>query len=137
MHWKKLFNNRFLGSWDLEGRESATVVIDRVETERVQNTQGQSEEVPVVYFAGSKTGKGMILNRTNARAIAIQHGNDTSKWPGKKIVLAVETVNAFGQQTDALRVHAPTSRKQKQAAAILAEPGETETETHDTEDIPQ
>jgi len=129
MHWKKLFNNRFLGSWDLEGRDSVTVVIEKIVTEKVQNTQGQSEDVPVAYFEGSKTGKGMILNRTNARAIANLHGPDTAKWVGKRIEIGVETVNAFGQQTEALRIHAAPSRKAKQAAAILTPENE--------DDIPQ
>ena len=103
-HWRKLFNNVYLGSWDLEGRVAVTLEIEKVQVEEIKNASGKSDQCPVVYFAGTKTHKGMVLNRTNARAIAAQHGNDCEKWPGKKIRLVVRQVTAFGTTTDALRV---------------------------------
>lgn len=103
-HWRKMFDNRFLGSWDLEGVESAKMEISEIKIEDVQSTSGKTEKKPVVYFSNVKSGKGMVMNRTNARAIAKMYGNDTSKWVGKKITVAVRDVSAFGQTTEALRV---------------------------------
>ena len=104
MHFRKLFDNRFIGSWDLEGRESITLEIKEVKVEEVQNTTGKVEKRPVLHFAGTKTDKGMVLNKTNAKAIAAEHGTNVDDWVGKKIKLVVRPVSAFGSTTDALRV---------------------------------
>lgn len=104
MHYKKLYDNRFLGAWDLDGRDSITLTISEVTTEEVKNTSGQTEKVPVVYFKEGKSRKGLVMNKTNGKAIAGQYGNDIEGWVGKKITLTVQQVSAFGAVTDALRV---------------------------------
>jgi hypothetical protein len=101
-HFKKLFDNRFVGSWDLDERGEIKCKIDRVEIEEVQTQSGGKEEKPVLYFAKAK--KGMVLNITNATKIAEKYGNDTDEWIGKEVTLYATTCMAFGSEVDCIRV---------------------------------
>ncbi len=102
-HYRKMFDERFIGSWDLEGHESVKVTIEDVKREELRAGPGAAaEHKPVIYFKGKK--KGMVCNRTNAKRIAEKHGEDVSEWVGKQIEIYVEKVSAFGAQHAALRV---------------------------------
>lgn len=115
-HYKALFPGRYLGSHDLDGKEPA-LTIRRVVKEEIETDRGK-EEKPVVYFvetgeAAARTKaeeKRLILNRTNAAAIAAMHGNQVESWAGKKIQLYTTTVSSFGKQVEAIRVK-PASTK--------------------------
>lgn len=66
---------------------------------------GKKETKPVLYFRENK--KGFVLNKTNAKTIAVLFGSETGQWEGKQITLYTEEVQAFGATYNALRV-APT-----------------------------
>lgn len=53
-------------------------------------------------FQGSK--KRLVLNKTNAKRIALIHGPDTDSWKGKQITLITERVQAFGKTHNAVRI---------------------------------
>jgi hypothetical protein len=73
--------------------------------EELEDRDGEKMNKPVLYFQGAT--KGLVLNRTNWDRIALQHGDDSDKWPGKKIVLGTEIVTAFGETKPALRIRVP------------------------------
>jgi len=103
-HWKKQFNYEYLGSYSLDGKKEAVVTVSRLAQEKVTGQQGRKEDCFVVYF--KEFDKGMILNRTNARAIEKVSGSGlVEDWVGVQVTLYVEKgVKAFGDVVDALRI---------------------------------
>ena len=103
-HWKKQFNYEYLGSYSLEGKREQVVTITKLSNEVVTGQQGRKEDCFVVYF--KEFDKGMILNRTNARAIEKVSGSGLIEdWVGTQVTLYVEKgVKAFGDVVDALRI---------------------------------
>ena len=101
-HWKKLTSPNYLGSWSFQPGEEKTVTIKEVKQEIVKNQNG-SEECTVVHFVEDE--KPLILNKTNGEMIAKVWGTPyIDDWPGKKIILKVKKVSAFGDMVDAVRV---------------------------------
>ena len=101
-HWKKLTNPNYLGSYAFQPGEEKIVTIKEVKREIVQNQNGK-EDCTVAYF--EEDIKPLILNKTNADAIARAWGTPyIEDWAGKKIVLKVKKVSAFGEMVDAVRI---------------------------------
>ena len=90
----------------LEGEEikgtNLTLTIKDVRQEEMQSHKGKEESKYVLYFR--ETSKGFVLNKTNAKRIAVLHGKMTGGWVGKQITLYTEEVRAFGETHNALRV---------------------------------
>ena len=108
MKTKDLFPGRFVCAEDLTG--PTTVKIDRVVLEDVRDLQHNREaKKPVAYFAGAQ--KGLLLNRTNWKAIARAYGNESDAWKGKTVTLTVEDVEAFGEVWPAIRVKIPKGER--------------------------
>ena len=96
----EFFPGRFLKAPDLQGR-TIKVTIKKVEVEEI----GQDKDAkPVVYFDGVE--RALVLNKTNAFAIAEIHGDPTDGWPGKAIELFSMMVPYQGQSVAAIRVRA-------------------------------
>lgn len=101
MDYRLLFPNDYIASHDLRGRD-VVKTIKSVTLEKLRMSGGRAEKKPVVLF--SDTPKKLVLNKTNAKLIAAQHGADTDKWNGKKITL-YPTTTLFGTATvDCVRV---------------------------------
>lgn len=111
-----LFPSRWLKADDLADDEDTIVTIKSVGVEEVGQGDDR-EEKAVVFFR--ELDKGLVLNKTNASAIAQQHGDDTDDWTGKRIALFQQEVDFRGKQTLAIRVRL---RKPKAAAAAAKEP---------------
>ena len=108
-HWKKLTNPNYLGSWDFEQDEERTLTIKKVYKEKVTDQNGNQEEVVSMDFI---TGKPMILNKTNLKAIEKSTGTAyIEQWVGKSISLFTKRIRAFGEDVDALRV-SPSAPKE-------------------------
>lgn len=105
-HWKKLTNPNYLGSHDFQPNQEVEVVIEKVENVDIELFNGKKLEVKnciLAYFKGAK--KPMILNKENMKLITKVTGSPyVEQWTGKKIVLHVVPVSAFGSMTDAVRV---------------------------------
>ena len=102
------FPSTFLKAYDLKGK-TPIVTIDRVEFQQVRGGRtGSVETKPIVYFTGK--GKGLLLNKTNARAIlAIAGSAITEDWRGVAITLYA-TVDTFGKERhDVIRIKAPAA----------------------------
>ena len=103
-HWKKLQNPDYLGAYALNPGEDIIVTIKTVRVEKVIGTDGKKEECSVLYFAEQGI-KPMILNVTNAKTIQkLFRTPYIEEWAGRKIQIGVESVKAFGDVVDALRV---------------------------------
>jgi hypothetical protein len=76
------------------------------------------EQKVVLSFANGE--KSLILNKTNARAIAKTLGDETRAWAGKDIVLVPTQVDFRGDLVDAIRVR--SARQQKPQAPTPDEP---------------
>ena len=113
-HWKKLTNPDYLGSWAFEPGQEMTVTIASVGVERVTGADGKQEDCTVAHFAEDV--KPMILNTTNQKMISKVVGSPyIEDWAGRRIVLGVETVSAFGDRVEAVRV------RKKQAVAVATD----------------
>lgn len=93
------FPSKYLSAPDLKG-EDHVVVIVRYSLETMQGDS--SDQKYVLYFQNHK--KGMVLNKTNAKTITAQHGPDFDGWIGRAITIGTAWVEAFGEQTLAIRV---------------------------------
>lgn len=97
MDMNQLFPSNFLKAADLAG--PITVAIKAVS---MQTIGQDSKPKPVLTFLDLT--KEMVLNKTNAQAIAKLYGANTDGWAGKQIVLARQNVDFRGQSTIAIRV---------------------------------
>lgn len=101
-HWKKLHNPDYLGSYSLEKGQDLVVEILSVTKEIVKGPDGKADECIVAKLKGQKP---MILNATNCKTIAQVCGSPyIEDWAGKSITLYSQSVKAFGEVVDALRV---------------------------------
>ena len=97
MHIDQLYPSRFLRCADLNG-QPMRVVIKGVSREDVGG-----EVKNVLSFTGGA--KSLIMNKTNARAIAKALGcDDTKDWRGKAITLVPAVTDFKGETTDCIRV---------------------------------
>lgn len=88
-----------------------TLTIDRVEIEEIITpTTGEVTEKPILFFKESK--RPLILNKTNAAALAKVFGRETDQWTGKAVELFAETVKAFGKVHNAARVRVAKIQQQ-------------------------
>jgi hypothetical protein len=102
-HWKKNYNYDYLGSYSLPDGKDVTLTIAKTAKEKVIGANGKKEECFVVYFSNAE--KPMILNRTNAKTITKVVGSPfVEDWVGKTVIVGVDTVSAFGESVEALRV---------------------------------
>jgi hypothetical protein len=106
----ELFPNRFVKAEDLE--KDVPCFIEQVQLEDVYNP-GTHENAthPILYVKGGK--KGVLLNKTNARTISDEYGDETDTWKGKAIVLySCEVSTPTGPQP-AIRIKIPISVPKK------------------------
>lgn len=119
MKLTQLFPSKFLKADDIDGEVQA--IITKLAWERMKDDEGKEEDKPILYFL--KVEKGLVLNKTNAKRISEIHGDETDDWPGKKIILTKEWVEAFGKADWAIRVKMqPPGRPQPTPAAAPAAP---------------
>ena len=81
-----------------EGLEDKPLTIALSESVELQDSQTQQVKKKL-KLSFSETTSVLLLNRTNADAIAEKFGDDFTKWMGKKIKLLVINTNFKGQKT--------------------------------------
>jgi hypothetical protein len=103
-HYRQLYDRDYLGSWDLPENKDVTVTIERAVGGELTGTGGKKAKKPIISFVGKD--KKMVVNVTNAKAIAGMYGNHVEQWAGKKIVLYVSTTRdpATGGDIPCIRV---------------------------------
>lgn len=101
--FRKFMDKNFLGAWDVPDDGDLILTIDHAEQNDVKNERG-SERKLTLHFR-ERDYKPMILNTTNAKAIAKAYGtHKVEMWEGKKVAIYTAKVTAFGGTTDALRI---------------------------------
>lgn len=131
-HYKRFFDNDYIGSFDL-GPGDHAVVIERVEQGELQIPGTSAKErKPLVRFVGKK--KPMVLNATNAKTIAAIYGTNTDEWVGKPIAIYATKTTFAGEEVDCIRVRPtpPAPRTKKNAPPAAPEPPPEE----ETSDVP-
>ena len=97
MKLNEMYPSKYVKAADLDG--DTVVEIKSVEMRKFDN---DAQEKPVVSFYDFD--KMLVLNVTNAKAIAAVHGDDTSGWDGRKITLHAEKVSFKGDWVNSVRV---------------------------------
>jgi len=106
--------SRFLKAADLKGEKKFRI---KNVTEELIGTEAQKDKKLVIWFTNDE--RGLVLNKTNNRAIRGAYGDDTAGWIGKIIAVFPTMVDMRGKMTPALRVRIPPP---KQAAAAAPAP---------------
>ena len=100
MRISEAYPSKYLKAADLDGHDRTVSIRACVQEELGQGSE--MEVKPVLYFEGGQ--KGLVLNKTNAQAIAEDYGDDTESWAGREIVLFIQKVTFQGKLTPAIRV---------------------------------
>jgi len=107
MNINNAFPSKYLKSGDIPDDADLVLTIREVISENVGQGE-EAEQKPIVYF--QEQDKGLVLNKTNATAIANLYGPETDGWTGKRIGLFATEVDFAGKQTLALRVRLKAPR---------------------------
>lgn len=102
MRISSAFPSKYLKASDIPDGREVHLKIDTVQIESMETT---GDEKPVLYFIDRE--KGLVLNKTNADAIASVMGDDTDQWRGKPIILFATTTSFGGRTVPCLRVRVP------------------------------
>ncbi len=128
------FQGNFLDASDLMSSGDITLTISEVVAPGAERDATKKViDKPIIAFEKAK--KRLILNKTNAKVIAMAHGKKASQWAGKQITLTVRWLEkTFGQtNVPVIRVVPPEGTaltfgmRQKYGAAqsfTRREPGE-------------
>ncbi len=100
MRISEAYPSKYLKAADLAGQDRTVTIRACIQEELGQGTE--MEVKPVLYLDGGQ--KGLVLNKTNAQAIAEDYGDDTEAWTGRDIVLFIQKVTFQGKLTPAIRV---------------------------------
>jgi hypothetical protein len=100
---RQMFDSAYIGAWDLQGKDATVTIARVVAGELAKAGTSKKDKAPIMYFEGKD--KGMVLNKTNMRAIASLYGGFKVKdWIGKPITIYATTCQ-FGPNTvDCIRV---------------------------------
>jgi hypothetical protein len=95
-----IYQSKYLAASDLQGKEP-TVTITQVEVDKMNDGQ-----MKICIYVNNKP-KGIVLNKTNAKAIAVLYGDESSRWIGKKVKLVVVWTDFQGKPVQAIRIIPP------------------------------
>ena len=100
----------YLKADDLQGHE-VSVVISQIKFEKMDG-----KDKPILFFLGKS--KGLMLNKTNIKAIIALYGDETNSWNGKEITLFPKMVDFQGESVNAIRVKGPLSADPRYSAEL-------------------
>lgn len=90
-HWRSLFENKYLGAWNLwiNGKyTTVTVTIESATRESVTMQGGRKQLELLLHFKGKRTP--LILTKKMGKVIGMIYGPIPEGWIGKTITLYVE-----------------------------------------------
>lgn len=105
----------YISAAELVGK-TPTLTVSKVVLEKVESLKmidkvgadddggGKMKDRWIVYFAESKSGRGWLLNRTNAECFKAMWGRDTKDWLDHKITLFVTQVRVGPKMEPGIRV---------------------------------
>ena len=95
------FPSKWLKADDLKGR-SVRAVVSTVQMEDIGD-----DHKPVIYFKNAE--KGLVCNKTNFEALAMDLGDDTDLWIGQVVELYPARTQFAGKTVPCVRVRMPTT----------------------------
>jgi hypothetical protein len=104
--------SEWLSGIDLAGRTVNVVIVGVEEVTVPEPRTGKALRKVAVAFRGAR--KRLLLNATNAKALAKLFGLETDAWTGKGVTLAPENVRAFGGEHCVVRVVGAATVKMQQ-----------------------
>jgi len=105
------FEGNFIDAADIQRAGQIELTIEAVIPPGTEtDATGKTIDKPILAFKGAR--KRWILNKINARCLAILHGTKASGWIGKPVTLTVRWLqSAFGQQNvPTIRAKLPQSK---------------------------
>lgn len=99
--WRTMFDNEYLGAWDLDGRE-VTVKISKVEQGTLTTEGNKKARKPVVHLDGKV--KKLVLNKTNCKTLQAMFGVKTEAWVGQSITLFGVKTQVGREKKDGIRI---------------------------------
>lgn len=103
MKFSEMYPSKYLKAADLNGN-AVKVIIERIELQDVVGQGKEQDYKYVLFFQGKQ--KGLVLNKTNARAITDAY-EDTEAWPGKELEVYPDRTSFQGNMVDCIRVRIP------------------------------
>jgi hypothetical protein len=115
-HWRKLYENKYLGCWSLLNDKTGQymtpeVTIESVLVEEVIGEGGRREECTMLRFVGKRTP--MILSRRQGKNIERLYGPDPNLWRGKKVTLWAEERKVKGELCRVLAIKTRSVRSEE------------------------
>src|SRR5262249_12267524 len=97
--------SKYLRAEDLKSEKKFRIKAVTVEA---VGTGSEKEQKLVVWFTNDE--RGLVLNKTNNRALRGAFGDDVDGWKGKIVIIFPTMVDMRGKMTPALRVRIPTPK---------------------------
>ena len=128
MHWRKMIDKSYLGSYDMtDGAGSPkdyTLTVARVDSVAVQSRESPKGKRKVV-ITFERAEKKFIANVTCCEVIESLYGPDTTKWVGQKLTLYQTLVRSpKGGQIPGIRIR--PKKPSGDSEAIVAKPVDEE-----------
>jgi hypothetical protein len=127
-HVDLAYPTKYVKAADLRGND-VTVRIVCLEVDVLVMQGGKREKKNVLTMAsvqGKTLGKQLVLNKTNAKLIASQHGPLVEQWEGKAITLYPTTTKCGREMVECVRVRGRvTSGANEVPEDMAAEPEQT------------
>lgn len=98
-HWRKLQNPEYIGSWDLNGKDTTFKILNVV-TKEITGIKGTTKETVLIL----ENSKPMIVNVTNQLMIQSIYSPYIEDWIGKLITLYPTTTKVRGEKMDCIRI---------------------------------
>lgn len=98
--YDQLYPGRFMKAGEFQNRD-VTLTISKVELEEMEDRKGKRPK-PILTFNG--TAKQLVLVKTNGECLKGMFGRRVSDWVGKRVTFYPAKVEAFGEETLAIRV---------------------------------
>lgn len=111
MNISTAFPSKYITAADLNDRPH------RVKINYVKMEDLGDDTKPALYLIGRE--KGIILNKTNANAIADLYGDDTDDWADQEVEIYPSETDYQGKRVPCIRVRAVSMKPQTKARADI------------------
>lgn len=104
------FLGQYITAAEMVGKEPTltigSVTLEKVESMKIgdDDGKGKTKDRIIVYFKESHSGRGWLLNRTNAECLKELWGRETDNWIGHKVTLQVKQVRVGPKMEPGIRV---------------------------------
>ena len=119
MKISSIYRSKYLRADD-SGDEPVTYLVSKFSQELLGEAEGEKVLKGVLHFRG--VDRPLVLNVTNARAIARVYGDDTDTWTGRPVTLFVADVQFKADIVRAIRISVPKPKPAAPARSAKPQP---------------